>query len=88
MYSIQYVKADQWQVMDESDQAVFVGNKRQVEDWLDHEENLRRQLTPQVSVDSLARSLRQLIDRVAGRLSRHVESRGSPTRPHRHALKQ
>jgi hypothetical protein len=88
MYSIQYVKADQWQVMDESDQAVFVGNQRQVEDWLDHQENLRRQLAPQVSIDSLARSLRQLVDRLAGRLSRHVERQGSHAQTHRHALKQ
>lgn len=88
MYSIQCVKADQWQVMDERDQAVFVGSKRQVEDWLDHQENLRSQSTPRVSVESLARSLRKLIDRVAGRLSRHVERHGSHAGTHRHALKQ
>jgi hypothetical protein len=88
MYSIQYVKGDQWQVMDESDKAVFVGKKQQVEDWLDHEENLQRRSSPHQSVDSIVRSLRQLIDRLAGPLSGHTEPRGGDAAMHSHATKR
>jgi hypothetical protein len=72
MYSIEYVKADRWQVVDGNDQSVFVGSKQQVENWLDLQENLRCRSSPQMSLVTLL----HLPDAVAS-------SPGEPTRPAR-----
>ena len=88
MYSIQYLEVDRWQVLDEDHHAVFVGNKRQVEDWLDREENLRRRSSPKLSVQSAVRSLHQMIHRLAGRLARHTKPRGGHTALRSHATKR
>jgi hypothetical protein len=41
MYRIHSVQGDQWTIVDEGGQPVFVGTKRQCEDWLDLQENIR-----------------------------------------------
>lgn len=39
MYRIQPVTGDQWTIVDERDESVFVGTLKQCEDWLDFQEN-------------------------------------------------
>jgi hypothetical protein len=47
MYRVEFKTDDRWMIFDGKNDAVFVGTKRQVEDWLDHQENVR--LRPSVS---------------------------------------
>jgi len=87
MYLIEYVEAFRWKVLDENHQAVFVGTKRQVEDWLDRQENLLRQRSPRLSVERLMYSLRQAMHRLTSRLSPHADARIGQTGMHSHASK-
>jgi hypothetical protein len=50
MYRVQYKNREQWRIVDGRDQTVFVGTKRQAEDWLDYQENA--QPRPSNEVDS------------------------------------
>jgi hypothetical protein len=38
-FRVHSASGDQWTIIDERDQVVFVGTKRQCEDWLDCHEN-------------------------------------------------
>jgi hypothetical protein len=42
MYRVRDIQRDQWMIVDDRDQTVFVGTKRQAEDWLDYQENAQR----------------------------------------------
>jgi hypothetical protein len=46
MYRVKDVSGDQWNIVDSADVTVFVGTKQQAEDWLDFQENARRQAFP------------------------------------------
>jgi hypothetical protein len=41
MYRVDYARG-QWQVLDICGRVVFTGNRQQVEDWLDHQENVQQ----------------------------------------------
>jgi hypothetical protein len=41
MYRVDYIEG-RWQILDVSGRAVFTGNRQQVEDWLDYQENVQR----------------------------------------------
>ena len=43
VFRVEFVSGDQWKVIDEGDETLFVGTKSQVEDWLDFQENQRAQ---------------------------------------------
>ena len=42
-YGVRDLEFGQWQIVDGRGQTVFVGTKRQAEDWLDYQENAQRQ---------------------------------------------
>lgn len=46
MYRISDASGSQWAVVDETDRVWFVGTPRECEDWLDLQENLKRQNQP------------------------------------------
>jgi hypothetical protein len=44
MYRIEYASGGKrWMVIDVKDRVVFIGTMQQAEDWLDSQENLKRQ---------------------------------------------
>ncbi len=46
MFHVERAAGDQWKVIDEDHKIVFIGTMRQAEDWLDFQENVRRQPVP------------------------------------------
>ncbi len=46
MFHVERIAGDQWKVIDEDCRTVFIGTMRQAEDWLDCQENARRQPVP------------------------------------------
>ncbi|HEY2253300.1 MAG TPA: hypothetical protein VGH74_19640 [Planctomycetaceae bacterium] len=47
---------DKWEILNDAGRMVFVGNKHQVESWLDSQDNLARQLAPSLSLASMLRA--------------------------------
>ena len=48
MYELRSTSADQWSVVDDDGEPVYVGSLRQCEDWLDRQENRLRSSRPGV----------------------------------------
>jgi hypothetical protein len=46
MFRVEPAQGDQWRIIDEKDQVVFVGTVQQAEDWLDFHENAQRHAAP------------------------------------------
>jgi hypothetical protein len=67
MYRIECADGDQWKILDESHSLVFVGTKRQAEDWLDHRENIQRQPSPRISVGAVIEPALEVLRRLVGR---------------------
>jgi hypothetical protein len=67
---VEYVQGDQWRVVDSHEQVVFTGTKEQVEDWLDHLENVQRQPSPRTSLWAPFRQFLQSLRRFASELTR------------------
>jgi hypothetical protein len=44
MYRIQPAAGEQWAIVDERDESVYVGSLRGCEDWLDFQENVKARL--------------------------------------------
>ena len=40
MYQVLAVEGDQWTIVDDRDEVVFIGTKQTCEDWLDSQDNL------------------------------------------------
>lgn len=55
-YRIESIKATRWSVIDAANQCVFSGTYRQVEDWLDYQDNAQGQpeliAAPRLAADS------------------------------------
>jgi hypothetical protein len=78
MYFLKYVNGTQWHIVDSGQQTVFIGTKQQAEDWLDFQENARREAarSPK-SFGGIARGIMRLPGRVLRGISSLV--RGSHT---------
>ncbi len=73
MYHIEYAADDRWKVLDQSGQAIFVGTRRQIEDWLDFQENIVRHPSPRTSQRERVRALVSWLGHIAGRIGQRGE---------------
>ncbi|MGE5191559.1 MAG: hypothetical protein ACM3U2_03600 [Deltaproteobacteria bacterium] len=46
MFHVEFISGDQWKVVDENKNVVFVGTMREAEEWLDLQENVQRRPVP------------------------------------------
>jgi hypothetical protein len=67
MYRVAYADAALWVILDANEKAIFAGTKQQVEDWLDHRENVERQPSPRISLRCLWQFLLRMVRRSAKR---------------------
>ena len=67
MYRVQSITNDRWEIADSQDRLVFVGTKRQAEEWLDYQDNAVPQPAHRGAwARALFQSLRRFVGRLAG----------------------
>jgi hypothetical protein len=67
MHRVQLTADDRWEIVDSQDRLVFVGTKREAEDWLDYRDNaLPRTVRGGAWFHAFFRALRRVFCRFSG----------------------